>query len=111
MKKTLYRIEQDSLGKVKVPKNALYGAQTQRAIDNFKISGDVFPPEFIESLASLKASCAIANYKHKLLPTKKANTIYSSAMDIHKNIEKYYDQFPIDIYQTGSGTSTNMNMN
>ena len=52
MKKTLYRIEQDSLGKVKVPKNALYGAQTQRAIDNFKISGDVFPPEFIESLAS-----------------------------------------------------------
>ena len=111
MKKILYRTEQDSLGKVKVPKNALYGAQTQRAIDNFKISGDVFPPEFIESLASLKASCAIANSKHKLLPTKKAKTIYASAMDIHKNIEKYFDQFPIDIYQTGSGTSTNMNMN
>ena len=71
MKKILYRTEQDSLGKVKVPKNALYGAQTQRAIDNFKISGDVFPPEFIEYLASLKASCAIANSKHKLLSTKK----------------------------------------
>jgi fumarate hydratase class II len=111
MKKILYRTEQDSLGKVKVPKHALYGAQTQRAIDNFKISGDVFPPEFIESLASLKASCAIANSKHKLLSTKKAKTIYASAMDIHKNIEKYFDQFPIDIYQTGSGTSTNMNMN
>ena len=61
---------------------------------------------FIESLASLKASCAIANSKHKLLSTKKAKTIYASAMDIHKNIEKYFDQFPIDIYQTGSGTST-----
>ena len=54
-----YRIEKDSMGEVKVPQSALYGAQTQRAIDNFKISGDVFPPEFIESLASLKASCAI----------------------------------------------------
>ena len=111
MKKITYRIEQDSLGKVKVPKNALYGAQTQRAIDNFKISGDIFPPEFIQSLASLKAACAMANSKSKLLSIKKAKTIYSSAMDIYKNIEKYYDQFPIDIYQTGSGTSTNMNMN
>ena len=111
MKKIIYRIEEDSLGKVKVPKNSLYGAQTQRAIDNFKISSDIFPPEFIECLAALKASCAIANSKSKLLPIKKAKTIYSSAMDIHKNIEKYYDQFPIDIYQTGSGTSTNMNMN
>ena len=111
MKKITYRIEQDSLGKVKVPKSALYGAQTQRAIDNFKISGDIFPPEFIESLAALKAACAIANAKSKLLSSKKAKMIYSSAMDIHRNIEKYYDQFPIDIYQTGSGTSTNMNMN
>ena len=111
MKKITYRIEQDSLGKVKVPKNALYGAQTQRAIDNFKISDDIFPPEFIESLAALKAACAMANAKSKLLSIKKAKTIYSSAMDIHKNVTKYYDQFPIDIYQTGSGTSTNMNMN
>ena len=111
MKKTLYRTEQDSLGKIKVPKNALYGAQTQRAIDNFKISTDIFPPEFLESLAALKAACANANSKSKLLSNKKAKAIYSSAMDIHKNIEKYYDQFPIDVYQTGSGTSTNMNMN
>lgn len=111
MKKITYRTEQDSLGKVKVPKNALYGAQTQRAIENFKISADVLPPEFIEALASIKAACAIANSKSKLLSIRKAKTIYSSAMDIHKNIEKYYEQFPIDVYQTGSGTSTNMNMN
>ena len=88
MKKIIYRIEHDSLGKVKVPKNALYGAQTQRAIDNFKISGDIFPPEFIESLAALKAACAIANSKSKLLSIKKAKTIYSSAMDIHKKYRK-----------------------
>ena len=67
MKKITFRIEEDSLGKVKVPKTALYGAQTQRAIDNFKISGDVFPPDFIESLAALKAACALANHKAKLI--------------------------------------------
>tara|TARA_B100000965_G_scaffold397847_2_gene415018 strand:- start:3056 stop:4435 length:1380 start_codon:yes stop_codon:yes gene_type:complete len=111
MKKTTYRIEQDSLGKVKVPKNALYGAQTQRAIDNFKISSDVFPPEFIECLSALKAACAISNNKLKLLSARKAKAIYTSAMNINMNIGKYFDQFPIDIYQTGSGTSTNMNMN
>jgi len=111
MKKITYRTEEDSLGKVKVPRSALYGAQTQRAIDNFKISRDVFPPEFIESLAALKAACAKANHKSKLMPASIANAISSCALDIHKNIEKYYDQFPIDIYQTGSGTSTNMNMN
>tara|TARA_Y100000389_G_scaffold202693_1_gene248785 strand:- start:6123 stop:7502 length:1380 start_codon:yes stop_codon:yes gene_type:complete len=111
MKKITFRTEEDSLGKVKVPKTALYGAQTQRAIDNFKISGDVFPPDFIESLAALKAACALANHKAKLMPATKAKAISSCALDIHKNIDKYYDQFPIDLYQTGSGTSTNMNMN
>ena len=111
MKKITFRIEEDSLGKIKVPKTALYGAQTQRAIDNFKISGDVFPPDFIESLAALKAACALANHKAKLMPATKAKAISSCALDIHKNIDKYYDQFPIDLYQTGSGTSTNMNMN
>ena len=106
-----YRVEEDSLGKVKVPRNALYGAQTQRAIENFKISWQRFDPVFIESLASLKASCALSNYSSKLLSQKVAKSIYSAAMEIYKNIEKYYDEFPIDIYQTGSGTSTNMNMN
>ena len=111
MKKITFRTEEDSLGKVKVPKTALYGAQTQRAVDNFKISGDVFPPDFIESLAALKAACALANHKAKLMPATKAKAISSCALDIHKNIDKYYDQFLIDLYQTGSGTSTNMNMN
>ena len=63
MKKNNYRTESDSLGKVKVPKDALYGAQTQRAIDNFKISGISFDPAFIQSLANLKSACAIANLK------------------------------------------------
>ena len=111
MKKLSYRIETDSLGKVRVPKTALYGAQTQRAVDNFKISWYRFDPIFIESLAALKASCSHANKSAKLIPSKKANAIFQSAILIMNNIEDYYDQFPIDIFQTGSGTSTNMNMN
>ncbi len=111
MKKITYRIEEDSLGKIKVPKNALYGAQTQRAINNFRISWNQFDPIFIESLAALKAACAIANNKSKLMTLKLSKAISQCALDVHKNIEKYYDQFPIDIYQTGSGTSTNMNIN
>ncbi|MEC9206106.1 MAG: class II fumarate hydratase [Pseudomonadota bacterium] len=110
-KKITYRIEADSLGKVKVPKDALYGAQTQRAIDNFKISGECFPPVFLQALALLKASCALANKESGLMTIRKAQVIYKCAIDIFKNIDKYYDQFPIDIFQTGSGTSTNMNMN
>tara|TARA_B100000941_G_scaffold280759_1_gene247504 strand:- start:1724 stop:3103 length:1380 start_codon:yes stop_codon:yes gene_type:complete len=111
MKKLSYRIESDSLGKVRVPKTALYGAQTQRAVDNFKISWYRFDPIFIESLAALKASCSYANKSAKLMPSKVANAIYQSAISIMNNIEDYYDQFPIDVFQTGSGTSTNMNMN
>ena len=111
MKKITYRIEEDSLGKIKVPKSALYGAQTQRAINNFRISWNQFDPIFLESLAALKAACATANNKSKLMTLKLSKTISQCALDVHKNIEKYYDQFPIDIYQTGSGTSTNMNMN
>ena len=111
MKKITYRIEEDSLGKIKVPKNALYGAQTQRAINNFRISWNQFDPIFLESLAALKAACATANNKSKLMTLKLSRVICQCALDVHKNIEKYYDQFPIDIYQTGSGTSTNMNMN
>ncbi len=110
-KKIGYRIESDSLGKVKVPKDALYGAQTQRAINNFKISWYRFDPIFIESLAALKAACAIANRDCKVLQPKIARAISLSAREISTNIECYYEQFPIDIFQTGSGTSTNMNMN
>ena len=102
MKKITYRIEEDSLGKIKVPKNALYGAQTQRAINNFRISWNQFDPIFLESLAALKAACATANNKSKLMTLKLSKAISQCALDVHKNIEKYYEQFPIDIYQTGS---------
>mgnify|MGYP001242490407 CR=1 FL=1 len=111
MKKNLYRFEEDSLGKIKVPKTALYGAQTQRAINNFQISWHTFDPVFIQSLASLKAACALSNNKSKLMTLKLAKAISQCSQDIIKNYHKYFDQFPIDIYQTGSGTSTNMNMN
>ena len=111
MKKNNYRIEQDSLGKVKVPKNALYGAQTQRAIDNFKISGITFDPAFIQALASLKNACALANVKCKILPKVKASAISNISKKISLKPIDFIDHFPIDIFQTGSGTSTNMNMN
>mgnify|MGYP001405155481 FL=1 len=111
MKKNNYRIETDSLGKIKVPKNAYYGAQTQRALDNFKISGITFDPVFIQSLASLKQACANANMKCKTLTKSKANCIYGISKKISSNTLDYIDHFPIDIFQTGSGTSTNMNMN
>ena len=111
MKKNTFRIETDSLGKVKVPKNAYYGAQTQRALDNFKISGITFDPVFIQSLASLKQACAIANMKCKTLTKSKANCISGISKKISNNTLDYMDHFPIDIFQTGSGTSTNMNMN
>ena len=111
MKKNNYRIETDSLGKVKVPKNAYYGAQTQRALDNFKISGITFDPVFIQSLASLKQACASANVKCKTMTKSKANCIIGISKKISNNTLEYIDHFPIDIFQTGSGTSTNMNMN
>ncbi len=85
MKKNNYRIEQDSLGKIKVPQNALYGAQTQRAVDNFKISGITFDPAFIQALASLKNACASANVKCKVLPKVKASTISNISKKISSN--------------------------
>ena len=111
MKKNKYRIESDSLGNIEVPKEAYYGAQTQRAIDNFKISGITFDPAFIQALASLKNACANANVKCKVMPKSKASCISGISKKISKNTLDYIDHFPIDIFQTGSGTSTNMNMN
>ena len=110
-KKITYRIEEDSLGKIKVPKDALYGAQTQRAIDNFQIGNDWFYPTFIQSLAMLKGACALANYKSKIIDRRLASSIYECALQINNNIADYYEHFPAPLYQTGSGTSINMNMN
>jgi fumarate hydratase class II len=104
-----YRIEADSLGEVKVPSDALYGAQTQRAVNNFTISDLVMPKSFIQSLGLIKAAAAKANAELGLLDSEMAKVIYDAAMEIAGG--KYIDQFPIDVFQTGSGTSTNMNIN
>ena len=108
-----YRIEKDSLGDVKVPAKALWGAQTQRALDNFTISGIkfVFPfgRSFIEALGMIKFSAAAANNKLKLLPANKAAAIKSASKDVLNGLHD--DSFPLDVFQTGSGTSSNMNAN
>ena len=114
MKKTQkFRIEKDSLGEVKVPKEALWGAQTQRALENFPISGIKFRfpfgRSFIKALGIIKFSAAAANQDLGLLTAKKANAIKASAkMVLNGEVD---DQFPLDVFQTGSGTSTNMNAN
>ena len=114
MKKTQkFRIEKDSLGEVKVPKEALWGAQTQRALENFPISGIKFRfpfgRSFIKALGIIKFSAAAANQDLGLLTAKKANAIKGSAkMVLNGEVD---DQFPLDVFQTGSGTSTNMNAN
>jgi len=104
-----YRIENDSMGAVSVPESALYGAQTQRAVDNFKISGTPMPARFIQSLGLVKAAAARANRESGVLDADIADAIYSAALKVASG--EYLDQFPIDVFQTGSGTSTNMNAN
>ncbi|MCU1481401.1 MAG: aspA [Subtercola sp.] len=106
---TEYRIEHDTMGEVRVPANALYGAQTQRAVENFPVSGDVLEAAQITALARIKKAAALANEKLGVLDEPIAAAIAAAADDVIAG--KYADQFPIDIYQTGSGTSTNMNMN
>ena len=108
-----FRIEEDSLGKVRVPRNALWGAQTQRAIDNFPISGISmnfpFTNTFISMLGYVKDAAARANKNLKLLESKKQKVISRAAKEVWTN--KHGKEFPIDVFQTGSGTSTNMNAN
>jgi len=104
-----FREEKDTMGAVKVPERAYYGAQTQRAVENFPISGLTFPPEFIHALALIKACSARVNKELALLPPEIADAIITAAREVMA--AKHADQFPVDIFQTGSGTSTNMNMN
>lgn len=106
---TEYRIESDSMGEIQVPKDALYGAQTQRAVNNFPISGRTMPPAFIRALAMLKAACAQANAELGEIDIPVAEAISSSAQSIVDG--RHLEQFPVDVFQTGSGTSSNMNMN
>ena len=109
MSKNEFRTERDSMGELQVPANALYGAQTQRAVNNFPISGLPMPRGFIRALGLVKIACAKANEKLGLLDKKFADVICSAANDVANG--KYDEHFPIDVFQTGSGTSTNMNAN
>lgn len=107
MKKS--RTVKDSMGEMQVPENALYGAQTQRAIENFPISDLRMPRSFIQALGLIKAAAAQVNADLKLLNNKKAQAIIQAANTVASG--EHDNQFPIDVFQTGSGTSTNMNAN
>lgn len=104
-----YRIEKDSLGDVRVPNKALYGAQTQRAVENFGVSGIRFPRVFIRALGMIKGSAADVNAELGLLDKDKACAAREAADEVTAGI--WDEHFPLDIFQTGSGTSTNMNAN
>ncbi|MDX1491737.1 MAG: class II fumarate hydratase [Pseudohongiellaceae bacterium] len=103
------RIEKDSLGEIEVPSNALYAAQTQRALQNFAISGLTMPQAFIRALALIKKAAAQTNLDLALLEPDIAMAIVSACDEILEY--EYADQFPVDVFQTGSGTSSNMNIN
>lgn len=104
-----YRIETDSLGEVKVPGKAFYGAQSTRARDNFPISGRRMPREFIRAMGIIKAAAAEANMELGLLDEKLGDAIVHAASEVSDG--KFDDDFVVDVYQTGSATSTNMNAN
>lgn len=104
-----YRIEQDSLGSMQVPEDALYGAQTARAIDNFPISGIPLPEPMLRALGLVKKHAALTNQNLGLLSAETADAIRLAAIEVIEG--KLSDQFPVDIFQTGSGTSSNMNTN
>ena len=108
-----YRIEKDSLGEIKVPAKALWGAQTQRAVNNFPISGIKmdfpFTKSFVSSLGLIKDAAAKTNLRLRLISSKKAKAISKASKEVWQ--EKHHHEFPIDVFQTGSGTSSNMNAN
>ena len=103
------RQEQDSIGKIKVSNNNFWGAQTQRSLKNFKIGNNLMPIEIIHALVTIKMACAKVNQKQKSLAPKIANAIISASKNILAG--KHDDQFPLSVWQTGSGTQTNMNVN
>src|SRR6058998_319587 len=103
------RVERDSMGEMQVPADAYYGASTQRAVLNFPISGDPMPRRFIRALGMVKRAAAQTNRELGLLPRRRARAIAAAAQEVIDG--KLDDQFPIDVYQTGSGTSTNTNAN
>ena len=104
-----FRIEKDSLGEVRVPHGALFGAQTQRALENFPVSGQRFSRRFIQALGLVKESAALTNGELRRLDQARAGAIAAASREVAEG--RWDDEFPLDIYQTGSGTSTNMNAN
>ena len=114
---TEYRVEKDSMGEVKVPKDAYYSAQTQRAVENFPVSGWRLPPALIRAMGWVKYSCAIANRDLEKLSGTGKNPLEEKQIEALLQAAKEVatgelgDQFPIDVFQTGSGTSSNMNVN
>lgn len=104
-----YRVESDSMGEMKVPANAYYAAQTARAIENFPVSGIRFPRRFIRAMGLIKRAAAEVNMELGLLDKKVGDAIVKAATEVVDG--KLDDHFPLDIFQTGSGTSTNMNTN
>src|SRR3954471_18424746 len=103
------RIESDSMGKIEVPSNVYWGAQTQRSLLHFNIGRDTMPPELIRAFGTLKKACALVNQDLGKLPADKAQLIVQAADEVIAG--KLNDQFPLRIWQTGSGTQTNMNVN
>src|ERR1700729_560281 len=104
-----YRVEHDTMGEMRIPADALYGAQTQRAVENFPISGLRFPRAFIAALGLLKSASAYINGQIGQLPPELAASIVKAADAVAAG--DHDGQFVVDIFQTGSGTSTNMNAN
>ena len=104
-----FRIEKDSMGELEVPEDALWGAQTQRAVNNFPISGLPMPRQFIAALGLVKWAAAGANAELGLLKSDLAVAIQKAALSVAAG--EHDEQFPIDVFQTGSGTSSNMNAN
>ena len=105
----IYREEKDTMGTVRVPEKAYFGAQTQRAVENFPISDLRLPLVFIYALALIKKYSARVNFELGLLDAKISEPIIQAAQEVRDG--KFDDQFVVDVFQTGSGTSTNMNMN
>ncbi len=109
MKHVNFRIESDSMGPVEIPSEALYGPQTQRAINNFTIADYPLPWEFLVAIIIIKKAAATANVKLGLLSNENGSVIIDSCKKLLE--DSHHDQFPVSVYQTGSGTSTNMNVN
>ena len=103
------RTEHDSMGEVEVPADALWGAQTQRAVDNFPISGEPIGRDLIGALGSIKGVAARVNGELGVIDAEMADAIHDAAADVARG--QHDDQFPLDVFQTGSGTSSNMNAN